>query len=280
MERDIRQRSLLRHYAELMHCLNYDQSVIMDSVKLYLGARNVKYVPEKKPGGSNAGLIFDYSHDGTKETFYLKANEVNWSVNPDARELIVYLLLKHIGVGPSKCYFIPIICFVIIVFENNLKMNYDLDLITPMDETIAVELHLLAILLNLTDLNTENFGLNSNGSLSIVDFSLTKAYKVKKNYLLVYLFIHLLIQQNQFYFYFRILHVRVASKSIYVGSRFSKIWIIWFLDRATGAIKEYLESVKWNIQKLTNEWDEESLHFSLFFSKLQFYFHNIQKAVQ
>lgn len=52
------------------------------------------------------------------------------------------------------------------------------DLPAPMDETTAVELHLLAVLLNLTDLNTENFGLNSGGSLCIVDFSLTKTYKV------------------------------------------------------------------------------------------------------
>lgn len=94
-------------YAELMRCLNYDSSVIMDSVKRYFGSRNVKYLPEKKQGGSNAGLIFNYNHDATTETFYLKANETNWGVNPDARELVVYLLLQRIGVGPSKCYFIP-----------------------------------------------------------------------------------------------------------------------------------------------------------------------------
>lgn len=32
-----------------------------------------------------------------------------------------------------------------------------------------------------------------------------------------------------------------------------------FLDRATGAIKEYLESVKWNVQKLSEEGVEEKL---------------------
>lgn len=48
----------------------------------------------------------------------------------------------------------------------------------PLEEAAAVELHLLAIIFNLTDLNTKYFGLNSSGSLSIVDFSLTKATKV------------------------------------------------------------------------------------------------------
>lgn len=52
------------------------------------------------------------------------------------------------------------------------------DLEVPMDETTAVQLHLLAILLNLTDLNDENFGLNSRGSLFIVDCSINQTYRV------------------------------------------------------------------------------------------------------
>ncbi|KAE9546232.1 hypothetical protein FO519_010556, partial [Halicephalobus sp. NKZ332] len=167
-----------KQYTEWMRCLNYDPAVIMESVKHFFGSRNVKYIPEKKPGGSNAGLIFDYSHDGTTESYYLKANEVNWGPNPDAQELIVYLLLQHIGIGPSKCCFIPnsaqskSVVYIATLKVPGFTMAKELD--NPLEEVAAVELHLLATILNLTDLNTENYGLDSHGSLTIVDFSLTK----------------------------------------------------------------------------------------------------------
>lgn len=90
-----------------MRCLNYDPDVMMDSVKQYLGARNVRLVNEKKPGGSNPGLIFDLNDFGIMKRFFLKSNEISWGLNPDARELIGYLLLQHIGIGPPECYFIP-----------------------------------------------------------------------------------------------------------------------------------------------------------------------------
>jgi len=265
-------------YAELMRCLNYDPTVIMDSVKLYLGARNVKYLPEKNPGGSNAGLIFEYKHDNTTETFYLKANETNWGANPDARELIVYMLLQRIGVGPSKCSFIPSAALaqsrsvVYIATSKVPEFTMAKDLPNPMDETPAVELHLMAILLNLTDLNTENFGLKSNGSLCIVDFSLTKIYKdsscashfkehVRRQPILANL--------NNCPGSRR---VEIAKKSIKRWNLDSAIneteqdflhvktelkEEVAFLDRATGAIRDYLESIKWNLEKLTNEWGEE-----------------------
>ena len=94
-------------YIELVDCLNDDLTVMMKSVSLFVGSLYVKFVPENKSGGSNTNLIFDYNYNGTTETYYLKANETNWVTNPDAREVIAYLLLQHIGVGPSKCHFIP-----------------------------------------------------------------------------------------------------------------------------------------------------------------------------
>lgn len=47
----------------------------------------------------------------------------------------------------------------------------------PIHEVAAVELHLIGALLYLTDLNSENFGLGKDNKLTIVDFSLTKAYQ-------------------------------------------------------------------------------------------------------
>jgi hypothetical protein len=90
-----------------MRSLNYDPAIIFQSVEYYLGSVNVVQAKEKKPCGSNPGLLFDYTQGDLTERYFLKANEVTWGANPDAREIICYLLLKHISVGPAKCLFIP-----------------------------------------------------------------------------------------------------------------------------------------------------------------------------
>jgi len=264
-------------YTELMRCLNNDHTVIMESVRHFLGANHVKYLPGMKPGGSNAGFMFDFTCDGTTENYYLKTNETNWGANPDARELIVYLLLQHIGVGPSKCYFIPNVAqSKSVVYIATLKVpgfTMAKDLPNPLDEAMAVELHLLAIILHLTDLNTENYGLDSHGSLAIVDFSLTKNYKEA---LCVRHFKEHVRRQPCL----DNLNNCPASRRVKIGKEAMKRWDfdtiikaaeddflkikenlndeVAFLDRASGAIKDYLEAVKWNIQTLISEWDNDS----------------------
>ncbi|KAE9555495.1 hypothetical protein FO519_001263 [Halicephalobus sp. NKZ332] len=266
-----------KQYTEWIRCLKYDPIVIMDSVKRLLGSLHLKYVPEKKQRNSNFGLVFDYSHDGTTESYYLKANETNWVTNPDARELIVYLLLQRIGIGPSKYYFIPgdakleTVIYIATLKVPGFTMAKDLD--NPLEEVAAVELHLLAIILNLIDPNTSDYGLDIHGSLTIVDFSLTKTYK-----------------DSACAMYFKE-HVRRQPalvnldkcpgwKRVMIGKEAMKRWNlekvieqteedflkikeelnkeVEFLDRASCGIKDHLESIKWNVQKLISDWDEDS----------------------
>ena len=147
------------------------------------------------------------------------------------------------------------------------------DLRDPLDEAMAVELHLLAIILHLTDLNTRNFGLNSHGSLAIVDFSLTKNYKEASC-------VRHFKEQVRRQPCLDNLNNCPASRRVKIGKEAMKRWDfdtvikqteeeflkikkdlreeVAFLDLESDAITEYLESVKWNVQKLISEWDNDS----------------------
>lgn len=104
-------------YQELVRCLDYDPGIILESIQKYFGTKNVTYLGPKTEG-SNSGLRFKLTRDnGEDETYYVKVNERTWDKNPDPREMMAYLILKWIGLGPPKCFFVP-------VFTGSMSVVY------------------------------------------------------------------------------------------------------------------------------------------------------------
>lgn len=93
-------------YRAFVSCLNYTPEIIMASVESYFGSANVRYAG-KKTVGSNPGLKFKLTRDGETTMYFLKANSTIEGTHPDVREIILYLFLRNLGVGPATCYFIP-----------------------------------------------------------------------------------------------------------------------------------------------------------------------------
>ncbi|CAI4220902.1 unnamed protein product [Auanema sp. JU1783] len=138
---------------------------------------------EKSIVGIQAGFICNVSCGGTLQRFYVKGHSAMSShQNVDMREIFMYLLLAQIGVGPSVHIIPNIHTSVIGVNIATLEVvNFKPSHTTKLTLKAELMLDMIKRLFNVSDLHCDNYGLDINGNLSIVDFRISGSSFDPKN---------------------------------------------------------------------------------------------------
>lgn len=191
-------------------CLNSDLVSIENAALQYFQIKHAKRegaVPNRdfsfevfpKEGGTRSGIRCTVKMHGDAEpsSYNFKSHHFgtsSWTVGsgkgPDVRELLIYKLLELIGVGPIIDYALPwtesvTALYIVSSWRNDFKR---LDQIHPphlLELSTLVEIHLLQILLHLSDLKEDNVGQWGNGNLihdtesntAMVDFFVSRVVK-------------------------------------------------------------------------------------------------------
>ncbi|CAP25726.2 Protein CBG05181 [Caenorhabditis briggsae] len=130
---------------------------------------------EKPVQGIQAGFICKVNCGETIQRFYVKGHSAMSSrQNVDLRELFIYRLLFQIGVGPAVHIVPNLHTSSIGVYIATLEVaNFNSSHVINLPLKAEIMLDLIIRLFNVSDLHGDNYGLDSNGNLSIIDFRIS-----------------------------------------------------------------------------------------------------------
>ncbi|CAI5454468.1 unnamed protein product [Caenorhabditis angaria] len=130
---------------------------------------------EKPVIGIQAGFICNVICGETVQRYYVKGHSAMSShQNVDMCEIYMYLLLAHINVGPPVHIIPNTHTSVTGVYIATLEVsNFVPSHKTKLTLRAEMELDLIKRLFNVSDLHGDNFGIDNNGNLSVIDFRAT-----------------------------------------------------------------------------------------------------------
>uniref|UniRef100_A0A1I7U8H9 Ubiquitin-like domain-containing protein n=1 Tax=Caenorhabditis tropicalis TaxID=1561998 RepID=A0A1I7U8H9_9PELO len=143
---------------------------------------------EKARGGIQGGVIANVSSEGNVlGRFYVKVHiglaVYPYNQNADLREIFAYKLLELIKLGP-KVHFVPNIHYSLLglyISTEEVIGFRQADEVEMSDDQMS-ERELIRRILVLKDLHSANYGVDSNGKLSIIDFKVGDNYGKAEKY--------------------------------------------------------------------------------------------------